>query len=124
MGTHTNAHKCKQFVLFLYSDSVVHYWYKALPSEDKESWENLSAAFRKRWPKKTVALKTELEYKAEIMGCVLETKDLLKKEVVAGREVYRYIAWANCMLTLTMGAKIATGMTYLNLVCKDLPQAI
>ncbi|KAF8975407.1 hypothetical protein BDQ17DRAFT_1441526 [Cyathus striatus] len=93
-------------------------------SEDKTSWTKLSEAFRKRWLKKMVVTKTELEYEVEIMGSKLETKDLLKKEVVAGREVYKYIAWTDHMLTLTMGAKVTAGTTYLNWVRKELPQAI
>ncbi|KAF9003619.1 hypothetical protein BDQ17DRAFT_1242023 [Cyathus striatus] len=124
MGAHTDEHKCTQFILYLYSDSAADKWYESLPSEDKTSWAKLSAAFQKRWPKKIVAEKTELEYEEEIMGCKLKIKELLKKEVVAGREVYKYITWADHMLNITMGAKIATGTTYLNLVWKNLPQPI
>ncbi|KAF8983612.1 hypothetical protein BDQ17DRAFT_1437317 [Cyathus striatus] len=124
MGAHPDAHKCRQFILFLYSDSVADEWYEELDSSQKTTWASLKVAFQTRWLKKMIVKKTKGEFKEEILSYELKLEELLNKEVIGESEVFKYVAWADKMLTLTTGTNVANGTTYLSTVCRKLPKPI
>ena len=94
MGNATDEVRKQQFQNFLQADSVADDWFKELDETSKKDWTNIQAAFRKRWPRKKAAKKTKEEYEEEITGLQLKMEDLGKKEMLAGREIYSHIAWA------------------------------
>ena len=105
MGNKTNYSRKNQFCYYLQANGAADKWFLDLADEEKKSWKDIEVAFEKRWPQKKQIKKTEEEYKDEIMGWKLKAEDLGKKEVVAGRETYTHIAWADKMATLIKGAK-------------------
>ena len=121
MGDKTDDSKKSQFPYYLQADSVADEWYADLVDDDKKTWTAIETAFRKRWPRKQQAKKTDDEYEDEILGRKLKTEDLGKKEKVAGREVYTHIAWADKMATTIKGAKLEKATTHVRQVRKELP---
>lgn len=61
------------------------------------------------------------EYEEEIRDLHLKIEDLGKKEMVAGREVYTHIAWADKMATIVRGAKLENTTMHIGQVRKNLP---
>ena len=105
MGNKTNDSRKNQFCYYLQANGAADEWFSDLAVKEKKSWKDIKAAFEKRWPQKKQIKKTEEEYEDEIVGRKLKAEDLEKKEVVAGRENYTHIAWADKMATLVKGTK-------------------
>lgn len=124
MGTGSEDVMKQQFPNFLQADSVADEWYEELKEEEKISWTTIEAAFRKRWPRKKAAKKTNEEYEEEIRDLQIKMEDLGKKEKVAGREVYTHIAWADKMGTIIKGAKLEKTTTHIGHVRKNLPKLL
>ena len=59
MGTNTDEVRKAQFPYYLQADSMADEWYAELTENDKKSWASIEAAFRKRWPRKVQAKKTD-----------------------------------------------------------------
>ena len=121
MGTNTQDTMKSQFPNFLQADSVADEWFEDLTEKDKATWTSIEAAFRKRWPRKKAAKKTNEEYEEEVRGLELKTEELGKKETIAGREVYTHIAWADKMSIIITGAKLENTTTHIGHVRKNLP---
>ena len=124
MGSDTDDFKKKQFKYFLQADRVADEWFDNLQQDDKKDWDAIEAAFNKHWPKKKAAKKTKEEYEAEITSVNLKMEDLGKKEMIAGREVYVHIAWADGMETVIKGTKLEEMTTYIGQVWKELPKVL
>jgi hypothetical protein len=116
--------KKAQFPYYLQAYSVADEWYSDLTDDDKKSWTNIEAAFRKRWPKKKQVKKTEEEYEDEIVGRKLTTDDLGKKEKVEGMEVYSHVAWADKMAITIKSARLEKTTTHIRQVRRDLPEIL
>ena len=121
MGNNSDDTRKAQFPYYLQADSVADEWYGDLTDDEKKSWANIEAAFRKRWPRKKQAKKTDEEYEDEILNRKLKDEDLGKKEKVAGREVYTHVAWADKMGTTIKGARLENTTTHIRQVRRDLP---
>ena len=124
MGTGSDDTRKQQFPNFLQADSVADEWYEELTGDDKTNWTTIEAAFRKRWPRKKAAKKTNEEYEEEIRDLQIKMEDLGKKEKVAGREIYTHIAWADKMATAIKGAKLENTTTHIGYVRKNLPKLL
>ena len=124
MGDKSDATKKAQFPYYLQADSVADEWYADLLDDDKKSWGDVEAAFKKRWPRKKQVKKSDEEYEDEILGRKLKTEDLGKKEKVAGREVYTHVAWADKMATSVKGTRWEKTTNQLRQVRKELPNII
>ena len=124
MGNATDEVRKQQFPNFLQADSVADDWFEELDETSKKDWTNIQAAFRKRWPRKKAAKKTKEEYEEEITGLQLKMEDLGKKEMLAGREIYSHIVWADKMAVIVRGAKLETTTTYIGHVRKELPKLL
>ena len=120
MGDKTDEVRKAQFRHYLQADSAADEWYAELPENEKKSWNDIEAAFGKRWPMKKQVKKTEDEYEDEIVERKLKLEDLGKKEKVAGREVYTHIAWADKMATSVKEAKWEKTTNQLRQVRKNL----
>lgn len=121
MGNNTDNTRKAQFPHYLQADSVADDWYAELTEDDKKTWADIEAAFKKRWPRKKQVKKTAEEYEEEIVDNTLKTEDLAKKEKIAGRDVYSHIAWADRMATIVKGAKLQKTTTHIRQVRKNLP---
>ena len=124
MGTANDDVKKQQFPNFLQADSVADEWFDDLVQEEKQDWNAIETAFRKRWPRKKAVKKTVEEYEEEITGLRLKMEDMGKKEKIAGRDVYSHVAWADKMLTVVRGAKLEQTATYIGHVRKELPKLL
>jgi hypothetical protein len=124
MGTATDDVKKQQFPNFLEPDSVADEWFEELDQVEKKDWNSIVAAFDKRWPKKKAVKKTVEEYEQEITGLQLKMENIGKKEMVAGREVYTHIAWADNMAVIVRGAKLEASATFIGHVRKELPKLL
>ena len=124
MGDKNDEAKKSQFQYYLQADSVADDWYAEKIDNDKKTWKDIEAAFRKRWPRKKQVKKTDEEYEDEIIGRKLSAEDLGKKEKVSGRDIYSHIAWADKMATSVKGAKWEKTTNHLRQVRKELPNII
>jgi hypothetical protein len=124
MGDKSDAHKQKQFVYFLHSESVADDWFNALDAATRADWDLIEAAFHVRWPKLAVVKKTSTEYEEDLLGLRLKDEELGKKETIAGRETYSHIVWADKMQKLAKGAGVEAGTIYIGQVRKMLPTVI
>ncbi|KAF8816562.1 hypothetical protein BYT27DRAFT_7248182 [Phlegmacium glaucopus] len=120
MGNSNDEVKKTQFPNYLQADGVADDWYIDLDNNEKKTWAEIEAAFRKRWPRKKQVKKTVKEYEEEILNQTITTEDLAKKEKVAGREIYSHIAWADKMAKAVKGAKLDKTTTYIRQVRKEL----
>lgn len=106
MGNNSEDVMKVQFPNYFQADSIADDWFVELTDNEKKNWAEIEAAFQKRWPRKKQAKKTAEEYEEDIVKQKLEAEDLAKKEKVAGREVYSYIAWADRMAMAVKGVKL------------------
>lgn len=120
MGDKSDAHKQKQFVYFLHSESVADDWFNALDAATQADWDLIEAAFHVWWPKLAVVKKASTEYEEDLLGLRLKDKELGKKETIAGRETYLHIVWADKMQKLAKGAGVEAGTIYIGQVRKML----
>lgn len=124
MGDKPDDTKKAQFPYYLQAYSVADEWYDDLTANEKKSWTDIEAAFRKRWPKKKQVKKTEEEYEDEIVGKILTTEELGKKEKIEGMEVYSHIAWADKLATIVKSAKLEKTTTHIRQVRRNLPEIL
>ncbi|KAJ6622573.1 hypothetical protein B0H10DRAFT_2214216 [Mycena sp. CBHHK59/15] len=68
-------------------------------------WDQTKAAFEIKWPETVVVQKAQTDYELELVETKLSEKDLGKKELVLGQEVWMHIIWADKMQKLAAGAK-------------------
>ncbi|KAG6852382.1 hypothetical protein C0991_012549, partial [Blastosporella zonata] len=124
MHTKDDASKRRQFLNWLHSGSIAEAWFTGLAEEVKADWTLVEEAFNARWPPVAIAVLTEDEFEEALLGCRLQDDKLGLKEVVADREVWSHIAWANKMGRLAAGAGVLNSRTYLSGVRKALPNII
>ncbi|KAF5374109.1 hypothetical protein D9615_008813 [Tricholomella constricta] len=124
MGDKSDDVKRKLFVNYLHADGEADEWYAGLPAAVRADWDDIETAFHARWPRATVARKTAMEYEEEILALRLTEESMGLKELVAGRDVYTHIVWADRMGALVARAGHATGSTYIGLVRRGLPSLI
>jgi hypothetical protein len=124
MGTANDDVKKQQFRNFLEVDSAADEWFDTIDQNGKKDWTSIKASFRKRWPRKKTVKKMVEEYEQEITSLRLNMEDLGKKAMVAGKEVYAHITWADNMEAVVIGAKLETTMTFIGHVRRELPKLL
>ena len=121
MSDKSDETKKTQFQYYLQADSVADEWYAGLVDDEKKAWGDIEAAFKKRWPRKKQAKKTQEDYEDEILTRKLKDEDLGKMEKIAGRDVYSHVAWADKMATSVKGANLERSTNGIRQVRRELP---
>jgi hypothetical protein len=124
MSDKSDDTKKQQFPYYLQAYGVADEWFGGLSDNDKKTWTDIEAAFRKRWLKKEPIKKTDEEYEDEIIGRKLTTEDLGKKVMIEGMEVYSHIAWVDKMTMTIKSAKLEKTTTHIRQVRRDLPDIL
>lgn len=124
MGDKKDEVKVKQFKNYLHAGGEADLWYKGLSATVRGDWDQTEAAFEVKWPETVVVQKAQTDYELELAETVLQAKELGKKEIVLGREVWTHVVWADKMQKIAAGAKVDSGTMYIAHARRSLPDII
>ena len=85
-------------------------WYDAQNAATKADWGLFSAAFSKKWPKRSVMTKTSEEFQQELREEILDANGMLETIEKEGVKIYRYKAWADRLDLLSAAIPDPTGL--------------
>lgn len=112
------------FVDYLGASSQADLWFDDLTQTMQESWARLETAFVAQWPQITQAKRSEQEIERELLGTLLNEKELGEKVKIGGVDIWSHVAWANKVTILVNEANITSKTTHIWQVRDKLPDTI
>jgi hypothetical protein len=119
----TDAQKLENFELNLKSNAAAEQWFDNLPAGEKDTWEHLVHAFKKRWPSKTPTVKTVEEKQAALEQTAISEEELGKRVTTNGVEELAHVVWADKIERLAAAIPDANGLL-INTVRKSMPKVL
>lgn len=119
----TNAQKLENFELNLKSGAAAEQWWDNLSPGDKDTWDHLVLAFRRRWPSKTPTVKTIEEKQAALEQTRISEEEVGKRTTTNGVEELAHVVWADKIERLAAAIPDANGLL-ISTVRKSMPKVL
>jgi hypothetical protein len=119
----TNAQKLENFELNLKSGAAAEQWWDSLSPGDKDIWDHLMLAFKRRWPSKTPTVKTIKEKQAALEQARISEEEVRKRITMNSMEELAHVVWADKIERLTASIPDVNSLL-ISTVHKSMPKVL